>query len=158
MTQACFSNISCVTNETFVTESAFCKKCHSKDLSKDVDGFPVCIQCGWANYDLPIPKAPTPSFIHLRASSFYVPYIGHTWKLKGLKLQVWVRDGNMYTNEYGTLKYEAECAFCEVEYRGELDTRIKIRKSDKFLRYLRCNRGHKIRFIETKKEEIIGWQ
>ena len=93
MTQACFSNISCVTNETFVTESAFCKKCHSKDLSKDVDGFPVCIQCGWANYDLPIPKAPTPSFIHLRASSFYVPYIGHTWKLKGLKLQVWVRDG-----------------------------------------------------------------
>ena len=158
MAQACFSNISCVTNETFVTETNFCKKCHSKDLSTDMDGFPVCIKCGWANYDLPIPKAPLPSFMHLRASSFYVSYMGRTKKLKDKKVQVWVRDGHMYGNEYGTLKYEAECAFCKGKNKGELDTRIKIRRSDKFLRYLRCNSGHKIRFIESSKEEIIGWQ
>ena len=158
MTQTCFSNITCVTDETPVTETTFCKKCNSKDFSKDLDGFPVCVQCGWANYSLDIPKAPPPSFMNLRSSSFYVPYMGTIWNLKGLKLQVWIRDGKAYKNKYSTFKYEAECAFCVNGYRGELNTRLRIRKSNKFVRYLRCNSGHKVRFIETKKEEIIGWQ
>ena len=76
MIQLCFSNISFVTNETSASKKPVCKKCKSKDLSKDVAGFPLCVHCGWVDYSKDIPKAKQPKAKHLRTASVLLKYIG----------------------------------------------------------------------------------
>ena len=77
MIQLCFSNISFVTNETSASKKPVCKKCKSKDLSKDIDGFPLCVHCGWVDYSKDIPKAKQPKAIK---NSFCAFEIHRCWE------------------------------------------------------------------------------
>ena len=126
MIQLCFSNISFVTNETSASKKPVCKKCKSKDLSKDIDGFPLCVHCGWVDYSKDIPKAKQPKAKH---------------------------------NEYNKIRYEANCPFCPGNNRIQATNRkVFIGRKNTFIRYLNCSNKHKIRFIETNEEGLLGWQ
>ena len=129
MIQLCFSNISFVTNETSASKKPVCKKCKSKDLSKDIDGFPLCVHCGWVDYSKDIPKAKQPKAKHFENS------------------------------EYNKIRYEANCPFCPGNNRIQATNRkVFIGRKNTFIRYLNCSNKHKIRFIETNEEGLLGWQ
>ena len=147
MIQLCFSNISFVTNETSASKKPVCKKCKSKDLSKDIDGFPLCVHCGWVDYSKDIPKAKQPKAKHLRTASVLLKYIGVGKNLKEKLLQVYVKDSKGQHNEYNKIRYEADCPLCPGNNR-----------KNTFIRYLNCSNKHKIRFIETNEEGLLGWQ
>ena len=159
MIQLCFSNISFVTNETFASKKPVCKKCKSKDLSKDIDGFPLCVHCGWVDYSKDIPKAKQPKAKHLRTASVLLKYIGVGKNLKEKLLQVYVKDSKGQHNEYNKIRYEANCPFCPGNNRIQATNRkVFIGRKNTFIRYLNCSNKHKIRFIETNEEGLLGWQ
>ena len=95
----------------------------------------------------------------MRTASVLLKYIGVGKNLKEKLLQVYVKDSKGQHNEYNKIRYEADCPFCPGNNRIQATNRkVFIGRKNTFIRYLNCSNKHKIRFIETNEEGLLGWQ
>ena len=121
-----------------------CKKCKSKDLSKDIDGFPLCVHCGWVDYSKDIPKAKTTQGKAFE-NSFCAFEIHRCWeKFKRKTVTGLCKDSKGQHNEYNKIRYEADCPLCPGNNRIQATNRkVFIGRKNTFIRYLNCSNKHK---------------
>lgn len=118
-----------------------CPKCHSSNHMSRNGDYAVCLQCGYEDYNNPIPR-PSPKAKGLR---YLARYTGNFNPFKRIEVPIRVRG---HSTRRSSLILEITCPWC-ITIMRPLTTRDN---SDKY----RCVSGHAVT-IRNRKDGTLEW-
>jgi Zn ribbon nucleic-acid-binding protein len=124
-----------------MTTITMCPKCDSSNHMSWNGDYAVCLQCGYEDYNNPIPR-PSPKAKGLR---YLAHYIGQYTPFKGLEVPIRVKG---HSTRHSSLILEITCPWCST-IMNPLTTKDN---SDKY----RCPAGHNVT-IFNRKDGTLEW-